>query len=111
MKHPDPVMLVAAVFSRHADALAWARQRLELAFGPVALAGTPYDFNQTTYYDEEMGSGLRKQLVAFQRRIAPDELALIKRATIDMERAAAECHIWPEPRPINIDPGILTPSK
>ena len=43
--HPHPpVLLVVAAFSRHAPARAWGRQRLEQAYGPVALASPPYDF-------------------------------------------------------------------
>jgi len=42
-----------------AKALAWARQRLEQLYGPVALASPAYDFNQTAYYEPTMGPDYR----------------------------------------------------
>ncbi|MHB1425168.1 MAG: TlpA family protein disulfide reductase [Gemmataceae bacterium] len=47
--HPHvPVLLVTAVFSRHAEALSLAQTRLQQLFGPVQLASAPFVFNQTT---------------------------------------------------------------
>ena len=62
---PVPALLVVAAFSRHDPALAWARARLEEAYGPVALAGPAFAFDQTAYYRAAMGPDLRKQLLAF----------------------------------------------
>ena len=70
-----PVLLVVAAFSRHDDALRWTRQRLEEICGPVGLASEPFLFNQTRYYEAEMGPGQRKQLFAFDRLVAQVEKA------------------------------------
>jgi hypothetical protein len=107
----DLALLVVAVFSRHQEAMAWARLRLEATFGPVALASEPYQFNQTHYYDEEMGPGLEKQLLAFHDLTRLDELARIKRFTNDLERQLAEGRTFAERRPLNLDPGLLTLGK
>ena len=72
---PLPALLVVAAFSRHAEALHWARQRLEGEFGPVGLAGEPFPFDQTAYYEATMGADLRKQLLAFRDLVAPERLA------------------------------------
>jgi hypothetical protein len=108
---PAPVLLVVAAFSRHPEALAWARQRLEQAFGPVALAGPVCAFDQTAYYEATMGPGLRKQLLAFRELVPADALADLKRRSIALERELAESRAYPEPRPLNLDPGVLTPVK
>ena len=63
--HPDPVLLIVAAFSRHPEALAWARQRLEQLYGVVAKVSETYEFNQTDYYERTMGPGLRKQFFVF----------------------------------------------
>ncbi len=108
---PEPVLLVVAAFSRHAGALAWGRQQLEAAFGPVALAGPMYPFTQTAYYEPTMGSGLQKQLLAFDRLLPADALAGVKVRTNVLEEQLARAGRYPEPRPLNLDPGVLTLGK
>jgi hypothetical protein len=108
---PDAALLIVAAFSRHPEALAWARQRLEESLGPVALASEPYQFNQTKYYEQEMGAGLEKQFLAFRDLKLPDELGRIKLLTNDLERQLANTATFPEPRPLNLDPGLLTLGK
>lgn len=108
---PDPQLLVIAAFSRHRDALGRARHWLEREFGPVALAGQPYRFDQTAYYEPTMGQDLEKQLCAMERLVPPDQLADIKQRTIDYERLEAASGRFAEPRPINLDPGLLSLGK
>jgi hypothetical protein len=108
---PLPVLLVVAAFSRHADALAWAGQRLTREFGPVGLAGEPFPFDQTAYYGPTMGADLRKQLLAFRDLIAPERLAEIKLGTNALEHELASGGAYPEPRPLNLDPGLLALGK
>ncbi len=108
---PDPLLLVIAAFSRHESALEWARHRLEEVFGPIAQASIPFDFSQTRYYEPTMGPGLRKQFLVFQNLVPPDRLAAIKLATNDLEAEAARTGGYPEPRPLNLDPGLLALGK
>jgi hypothetical protein len=102
-----PVLLVVAAFSRHAAALAWAGDRLEAAYGPTALACPPFDFNQTAYYEATMGPGLRKTFFAFQTLAPADCLPDVKRHTNALEAELARAAIYPESRPLNLDPGVL----
>jgi hypothetical protein len=108
-----PVLLVVAAFSRHETLLARARARLEATYGPVALASAVYAFDQTTYYEATMGSGLRKQLWAFRDLIPQDRLPEIKLASNALERelAAEQAAALPAARPINLDPGYLVMGK
>ncbi len=108
---PDPVLLVVAAFSRHAGALAWGRRQLEDAFGPVALAGPAYPFTQTAYYEPTMGPGLQKQPFAFGRLLPAEALADVKLRTNALEDELARSRAYPEPRPLNLDPGVLTLGK
>jgi hypothetical protein len=108
--HP-PVLLVVAAFSRHAAALDWGRGRLERAYGPVALAGEPFDFHHTAYYEASMGPGLRKCLFAFRDLVAADALPTVKLHTNSLEAELAGTGTYPEPRPLNLDPGVLTLGK
>ncbi len=108
---PPPALLVVALFSRHEAALAWARQRLESEFGTLALASLPISFHHTAYYEPTMGPGLRKQLVAFDRLVEQDELASIKLRTNQLEEELTRSGLYPEQRPLNLDPGLLTLGK
>jgi hypothetical protein len=108
---PDPVLLVIAVFSRHLPALAWARGRLEPLFGPLALVSPPIDFNQTTYYERTMGRDLRKEFLVFRDLVAADVLPDVKHRTNALEQELAAAGAYPEPRPLNLDPGLLSLGK
>jgi hypothetical protein len=104
-------LLVVAAFSRHEAARVWAQERLQQHFGPVLLASPPFVFDQTTYYQASMGPNLGKQLLAFDRLVALDALADIKLCTNGLEQELAVSGLYPESRPINLDPGLLVLGK
>jgi hypothetical protein len=108
---PDPVLLIVAAFSRHAEALAWAALQLQGAYGPILQTSPAYDFDQTDYYARAMGPKLRKQLIAFRDLIDPGRLADVKLHTNALEAELARAGAHPEPRPLNLDPGILCLGK
>jgi hypothetical protein len=110
-KPPAPALLVVAAFSRHLAALTWAQERLAACFGPVAWASLLFDFRQTRYYEAAMGSGLRKHFLVFHELVALDSLAGAKLRTNALERELAGGGSYPEARPLNLDPGLLTLGK
>jgi hypothetical protein len=113
MRSPTTIdaLLIVAAFSRHTDALAWGRQRLSSEFGPIARSSEPYRFDHTAYYTPNMGPDLFKQLLVFEALVPLDSLAKWKRAAIDLEMELAATGRFPEPRPLNLDPGLLTLGK
>jgi hypothetical protein len=109
-------MLIVAAFSRWPDALRWARENLQNRYGPIVLESPRFDFVETHYYDDQMGSGLKKMFFAFERLIQPTEIIDVKLATNAMERQAAEVGEWATElsgvaRPLNLDPGYLHAGK
>jgi hypothetical protein len=108
---PAPVLLITAASSRYAEAFDWARERSTAQFGLVALASNAFDFTETDYYTATMGEGLKKQFFAFERLIDPAALADIKRQTNEWEAEYAALGRHAEPRPLNLDPGYITPAK
>lgn len=108
---PAPVLLLIAVISRHATAIRWAHETLVQQFGPIALESEAFDFTETDYYTATMGPNLKKQFLAFERLIDPSALADIKRQTNDWEAEYAAAADHDEPRPLNLDPGYITPAK
>jgi hypothetical protein len=106
-----PVLLLVAASSRYEAALDWARSQGESRSGPVVLASERFDFTETDYYTPTMGQGIKKQFLAFERSIDPAELAAIKRQTNEWEAMYAATGQHSEPRPLNLDPGYITPAK
>jgi hypothetical protein len=110
-RSPVPVLLIIAVFSRHADALSLVQSQLEKTYGSIEKRSPAFVFDQTDYYAGEMGADLRKQFLAFHDLIAPERLADVKLHTNALEREIAQLGHYPEARPINIDPGYLQLGK
>jgi hypothetical protein len=108
--HP-PVLLLLAAFSRHDDALDWAKQRAVETWGPIAHESPRFEFVETSYYDATMGAGIKKVFFTFQRPFAPEGIVDVKLATNHWEEEYAAQAGKPEPRPLNLDPGYLTLGK
>ncbi len=108
---PAPTMLLVAVVSRHQTAFDWSREIAIQYHGPVILTSDAFDFSETDYYTATMGAGLKKQFLAFERPIDPGALAQIKRQTNEWEAEYAALARHAEPRPLNLDPGYITPAK
>lgn len=111
MNAPADSLLVVACFSRHPEALAWAEEQLQPLYGPISLRSADYDFHHTRYYQATMGAQLRKRLLVFEPFVPPDCLPEVKRATYALEQQLARSGRLPEPRPLNLDPGLLQLGK
>ena len=109
--NPAPVLLLIAASSRHEAALEWAQEQSVAQYGPVALASDAFDFAETDYYTATMGAGLKKQFLAFERLVDPAALAGIKCETNRWEAEYAALGRQAESRPLNLDPGYITPAK
>jgi len=111
---PKPVKLIVAMLSARADGLGAAADRLRQTYGPTDATSEIMPFDFTHYYDEQMGAGLRRQFLTFERLISPAELVAIKRATNRMEAdlaAAQPAGAGGPARPVNLDPGYVAESK
>jgi hypothetical protein len=87
--------------------LAWADFRAELCerFGPVDYETPALAFDHTDYYAEELGEGLARRLLGFERLLALDGLPEVKL----WAAAAARGHARPDGRRrVNLDPGLIT---
>jgi hypothetical protein len=108
---PTQVLLIVAASSRHDVALDWARQQIEATYGAIALASDAFAFTETDYYAATMGDDLKKQFLACERLVDPGKLASIKRQTNEWEAEYAAFGRHAESRPLNLDPGYVTPAK
>ena len=107
---PEPVTLVVGMLSARPDLLDAAEAELSSIYGPVDLRSPTLDFTFTDYYEAEMGRELKRRFVSFADRIDPGELAAIKLRTNQIEREFAG-RAREAPRPINLDPGLISGSK
>jgi hypothetical protein len=106
-----PVLLVLGAFSRYLDAIDWAKQRAEGAWGPVALQSELFDHRETSYYEPTMGSELKKTFLAFESLVDPAGLVEWKEASNQWEADYQQLARHAESRPLNLDPGYLTEAK
>src|SRR5262245_19663128 len=110
--HPHPpVLLILAAFSSYPEALTWAEETAEEAWGPVALQSELFDHRETSYYEQTMGADLKKTFFAFEGLTDPAELVRCKETTNEWETDYQRLGNHPEPRPLNLDPGYLTEAK
>lgn len=76
---------------------------LEEALGRADFIGPWHVFEHTKYYEPEMGSGLQRCLVSFERAILMNELPKLKSLTLKTE----EKYRIAGNRTVNIDPGYV----
>mgnify|MGYP005835741753 CR=1 FL=1 len=109
---PQPVKLFAGLLSGDPDLLRRARQLLSRRFGRVDAESEIWPFDQTDYYQDEMGPGLQRWFVAFEPLVSPGQIAQIKHDTNALEQDIAEQCLSPDiVRPVNIDPGYIDLTK
>jgi hypothetical protein len=108
---PSAVLCLLAAFSRHEEALAWGREKMESVCGPVALVSPAFEFSETAYYRSTMGESLKKQFFAFEQLIDPARLIDLKLQTNALENEYAALGKHAEARPLNLDPGYITLAK
>jgi len=112
MAEPKPfslVKLVCGVIASRDSVFDWAVQSLEGMFGPMDARSPRRSFDLTDYYEKQMGPGLARMFVSFERLIRPEELSDIKLRTNALEREI-QGHFHEEKRIVNLDPGYLTPA-
>ncbi|MCX7625545.1 MAG: DUF4416 family protein [Candidatus Sumerlaeaceae bacterium] len=105
-QHP----MVKLFFGLIATDEAWleqARARIAYDFSPISKFSKVLPFDQTTYYEKEMGIGLVRQWIAVKSLVCPEQLVEIKRYTNRLERHFSE----DGNRRVNFDPGYVSLSK
>ncbi len=109
IKSPPPVKLIVGVITAKPGGLAAVYQRLAERFGQIDFTCPLLPFDYTTYYEQEMGTGLKRQFISFEELIDPDELAAIKHLSNALEREYAVDGT--ERRQVNLDPGYISAAQ
>ena len=111
IKEPNPAKLIIGILAADKDCLTAAVETLADNFGKIDLTSPVWNFNQTAYYKDELGENILRQFVTIETLIDPGLLAKIKHKTNKLEAELAGKLQTNLPRPVNLDPGIIEPSK
>ncbi|MDD3827849.1 MAG: DUF4416 family protein [Anaerolineae bacterium] len=106
-REPQPVKLIASLLTGEPGLLARVREALAAAWGPIDLQSDLLPFDHTDYYAGELGPGLQRQIVAFERLVSPAELPAAKRLANELEQSLAAGGR----RRVNVDPGYVALGK
>jgi len=104
-----PAKLIIGIISSLDAAIGRTEEAVTATYGPVDLKSSAFPFDQTDYYDRQMGTGLRRMFLGFSGLIPPESLSSIKVHTNALEEELRKSFARAE-RIVNIDPGILTAS-
>ena len=115
LRTPDKAKLIIGILASDEDCLAAATEMITERFGQIEMASEVWPFKWTSYYKDETGPAILRQFVTIKRNVSPGRLAKIKLKTNRMEKMLAEqlsqksnCKFT---RPVNLDPGLIEPSK
>ncbi|MBW2060389.1 MAG: DUF4416 family protein [Deltaproteobacteria bacterium] len=105
LKDPAPVKPMVAMFSASRRAMVEASRMLESEIGRIDFISQEFPFDQTTYYQEEMGGPLRKRFFSAEKLIDPNDLVDLKIWTVELEARFSDDMAR---RQVNIDPGYIS---
>ena len=111
LKEPKPVKLIIGILAADRQCLHAAIEALTERFGKADFVSDVWPFDKTDYYKDQTGEHILRQFVSVERLIDPGNLAKIKHRTNKLEQKLAAKLALPLPRPVNLDPGIIEPSK
>jgi hypothetical protein len=104
---PAPVLPILGVLGADGQLAEQAIAAFSELHGEVALRGPVVPFDDTDYYEPELGSALTRQYLAFSALFAAEQLAELKEQATELEQRFAAAGR----RRINLDPGYIDATK
>jgi hypothetical protein len=104
---PESALLFVSTLYRDADVFEQSKKILQKNFGDTLYISHPLPWNYSSYYKDEIGSPLFRQITFFKNLTDPALLVDIKLKTNKIESALS----IDGRRQINLDPGYLTLAK
>ncbi len=111
LKGPKPVKLIVGILAADRQCLHEAVDAIIGKVGTTDFTSDVWPFDKTDYYNDQTGPNILRQFVSIEKLIDPGKLARIKCKTNKIEQNLAKSLGLPLPRPVNLDPGIIEPSK
>jgi hypothetical protein len=111
LQTPKPAKLIIGILAADEDYLKAAVEAIKANFGKTDFVSDVWPFDQTDYYRDETGENILRQFVSIEKLIDPGKLSKIKHKTNKLEQKLAKQSAYDLLRPVNLDPGIIEPSK
>ncbi len=111
LKKPRPVKLIIGILAADQQCLTAAIDTIKAKFGKIDLLSETWPFDQTDYYKDQTGPNILRMFVTIEKLIDPGKLAKIKHKTNKLEQNLAFQLNRDFYRPVNLDPGLIEPSK
>lgn len=109
---PRPVKLIVGMIAASGDLFEVAQEELCNRYGEIDFESEVVSFDQTQYYEHQMGLDLKRKFISFAELIDSGALANIKLFTNELEARISEGYCTNGvPRPVNLDPGYVTMAK
>lgn len=108
---PEPVKLIIGILASDDTCRQGAVEAIQAHYGRIDTKSDVWPFTQTKYYNQEMGSQILRQFVTIEKLISPGDLAQVKHDSNAIEQGLARSLAQSFPRPVNLDPGFIEPSK
>ena len=104
---PDPVKLFVSILWSDENALDRAIDQLSKKWGETDFSGRDYPFDITDYYEPEMGKGLKRRIISFDRLVTPEIIREAKLFCNEIEENLKNN----SGRQVNLDIGYLDHNK
>ena len=111
LKAPKPAKLIIGILAADEECLKAAIEAINTNFGKIDFVSDLWPFDQTDYYKDQTGENILRQFVSIEKLIDPGKLSKIKHKTNMLEQKLAKQSASDLLRPVNLDPGIIEPSK
>jgi len=103
LQEPSAVRLFMGLIYKPDSSIADLIEMLEEKLGAINFVSEGSPFNHSSYYEKEMGEGLIRKILTFEKLIRRTEIIQIKTFTNNMEKVFS----YEGNRTINIDPGYI----
>lgn len=111
LKKIKPVKLIIGILAADPQCLSAAVEAVAAKFGKTDLVSDIWPFEKSDYYRDQAGDNIIRQFVSIEKLIDPAHLAKIKLRTNRLEQKLAKNLSLDLYRPVNLDPGLIEPSK
>ena len=117
LNNPQPVKLIVGILAAgresetDTDCLKAALAAVEKTYGRIDMQSEVFPFTQTEYYKGQTGESIIRQFATIEKLVDPGKLASFKHKSNRLEQKLAKDLSTGLYRPVNLDPGIIEPSK
>lgn len=111
VREPETALLLVGILAAGLREMTVAGDALVSRFGPACRGSRLWRFDNTRYYEAELGPSPFRGFLAFPGAFATENIVGCKLATNAMEKELAADIGGSLPRPVNLDPGYLTLAK